>query len=162
MLRFNGNLQLSLQHAVDLAPDGLEELVLLDPLDEVVLSALLLHDARSFVGVDPNLFVSVLARSSSSDRLHDDGLGDHEGQFCLDMAGNDLGVHNQTIRNVVEADQNGVGEKERLGDINAADSAVIEGPFALQCLSYEVQVTSETRHLPIDPTESRQKWRAWT
>lgn len=71
--------------------------------------------------------MSVLARLSNGAEAHDDGLGDHEGQFGLHMGGDALGVNDKTISDVVEADEDGVGKEESLGDVNAADGGVVEG-----------------------------------
>lgn len=111
---------------IDLAPDRLEELGLLDALEQVVLATLLLDDGASLVGQDADLLVGVLAGDAVLGELHEDGLGSHEGQLLVDAGADDLGVDDEAVSDVVEGEQDGVGQQEHLGDVHAADGAVVE------------------------------------
>ena len=68
----------------------------------------------------------VLARDAVAGELHEDRLGRHEGQLLVDAGADNVGIHNKTVGNVVEGQQDGISQQEHLGDVHAADGAVVE------------------------------------
>ena len=92
--------RLGVQQVVQDPPYGFKVRVLLDPLDEVVLPALLLDDLRGLVGEDADALVGFLSVTRGAgvvgadagagaggrlcDERHDDVLGGHEGQLLRD------------------------------------------------------------------------------
>lgn len=124
-IRAAAGIQLSLEHAVELAPDGLEEVVALDAVDEVVGLALVLDHGAGLVGEDADLLMGLLARLAQGAQAHDDALGDHEGQLGLDVGGNALGVNDEAVGDVVEANEDGISQQEGLGDVDAAHGRII-------------------------------------
>ena len=58
---------------------------------------------------------------------HDDPLHRHERQFFVHLSPNHGWVDDQTGRDVVEGDEDGVGEEEDLGNVHAPDGGVVEG-----------------------------------
>jgi hypothetical protein len=122
-------LQLGIEHAIKLAPDGLEELGAPDAVDEIIRLALVLHDAAGLVRQNTDLLVGLLSGLSLRAQAHDDGLGDHERQLRLHVSGDTLGVDDQAVGDVVETNQDGVRQEEGFGDVDTADGGVVECAF---------------------------------
>lgn len=127
--------------------DSSEVRIVLDPLDEIVLSSLLLDDSSSLVGKDSDLLVSLLSVSSGLDDGHDDVLGgpevtnqsekservegegegegeeedEHERKLLGDSSSDDLGVDDETLEDVLEGAEDDIGGEESLGE---GDSSV--------------------------------------
>lgn len=115
------------EEGVELSPDGLEVVVLLDALDEVVVAALLLDDGTGLVREDTDLLVALLAVTAGLDNGHDDVLGGHEGELLVDPAADNLGVDDETLGDVLHGREEDVGGEERLGEGDTAVGRVVEG-----------------------------------
>ena len=57
--------------------------------------------------------MSFLPRLPFRNQLHDDALGDHERELLPHAGGDAHGVHDQSARYIVQADEDRVGEEER-------------------------------------------------
>ena len=125
-LRAPPSVQTRIEHVVQIAPDRLEELGRANAINEVVLLTLVLDVGTGLVGQDTDLLVGFLARLALCYESHDDGFCDHEGEFFLDACVDALGVDDEAGGDVVEGEEDGVGEEEHLGDVDAADGAVVE------------------------------------
>lgn len=104
--------QLGVDKAVDIAPDGTEELGLLDALEKVVAAALLLDDIGSLVGEDTDLLVGLLSGNTVGGELHEDGLGGHEGELLVDAGADDAWVEDNAVGNIVQGKEDRVGKEE--------------------------------------------------
>ncbi len=131
------NKRLGVQQVVQNPPYRFKIRVVFDPLDEVVLSALLLDHPCRLVGEDADAFVSFLSVTSGvgvgicvgtrgrlCDECHDDILGCHEGQLLGDSGGDDLGVNDEAFANILKGAQDDIGCEEGLGE---GDPAVCAG-----------------------------------
>ena len=63
---------------------------------------------------------ALLAGDTHGGQTHDDVLSDHERQLLHDVGVDNLGEHNEAFSDVLQSDQNGVGEKEHLRDVHPA------------------------------------------
>lgn len=97
------------QQLVQLVPDRSEEFVLLNPLDQIVLSSFLLDDSSSLVREHSDLLVTFLSVSSLLDDRHDDVFGGHEGEFLANSSSDDGGVDNKTLRDVLKGGEDDIG-----------------------------------------------------
>ena len=136
LLRRTPDKRLGIQQVVQDPPYRLEVCVISNPLDEVVLAALLLDHPRGLVGEDPDTFVRFLAVTDGAgvgtggclrDERHDDILSCHEGQLLRDARGNDLWVHDEAFAYILKGAQHDVCGEERLGK---GDPAVCTGTTA--------------------------------
>uniref|UniRef100_A0A1I8GNN2 BCL domain-containing protein n=2 Tax=Macrostomum lignano TaxID=282301 RepID=A0A1I8GNN2_9PLAT len=114
----------------------------LDPLDQVVVKAALLHlgcgllaqltdhlvaflERRSWRGHQSGL--SHLAIAASLHHGGQDVLGGHKGQLLLEMALDDHRVDHQAVEYAAQGAGNDVGGQERLRDAQAAVAGVVQG-----------------------------------
>jgi hypothetical protein len=118
LLRRPPNKRLGVQQVVQNLPDGLKPRVRSDPLDEVVLPALLLDHTRGLVGEDADALVGLLSVPGGRlcDERHDDVLGGHERQLLGDPRGDDLGVYDEALADILEGAQDDIGGEERFGE----------------------------------------------
>lgn len=65
------------QHRIEVTPDVLEVIILLNALDEIIVAALVLDNVASFVREYPDLLMGFLSRASLGDDLHKDSFGNH-------------------------------------------------------------------------------------
>lgn len=70
-----------------------------------------------------------LPRNALVHKLHDDVFRGHEGEFLLQLRADHGWEDDDAVGDVVEEDEEGVGEEEHFGDVDAADGAVIQGAF---------------------------------
>ena len=117
---------LGVEERVELGDNGGKVRLGLDALDEVVLAALLLDNSTGLVREDTDLLVALLAVAAGLDHGHDNVLGGHEGELLRDAAGNDLGVDDHTLADILEGGEEDVGGEERLGEGDAAVGRVVE------------------------------------
>ena len=106
---------------LQIGPDGLKVRILLNPLDQIVLSTLLLHNRTSLVREDTDVLMALLTITTLLDHGHDDVLGGHEGELLVDAALDDLGVDDEALGDVLEEGQEDVCGEEGLGQ---ADTTV--------------------------------------
>lgn len=77
------------------------------------------------------LFVGFLSGYAFGDKGHNNVFGCHEGDFGHEAAVDDGGVDDEAVGDVVEDDEEGVGEEGLFGDVGAADGGVVERSFEL-------------------------------
>ena len=114
-----------------------EELILLDPVNQVVLTALHLHCMNSLERENTNSFVCLLTRNSLMDKLHDNVFRSHERELLLYLRSNHGRKDNEAVSNVVEKDEKGVSQEEHLWDIDSADGTIVKSPLkplARECI----------------------------
>lgn len=58
---------------------------------------------------------------------HDNPLHSHERQFLVHLPPDHGRIDDQTRRDVVEGDEDGVSEEEHLRDVHAADGGIVKG-----------------------------------
>ncbi len=68
-----------------------------------------------------------LPRHPRVHEFHDDVFRGHEGEFFLQLGSDHGGEDDEAVGDVVEEDEEGVGEEEHFGDVDAPDGAVVEG-----------------------------------
>ena len=126
LLRRTPNKRLGIQEVVQNPPYWLKVRVPFDPLDEVVLPALLLDHPRGLVGEDADAFVGFLSVTGGRlcDERHDDVLGCHKGQLLCDSRGDDLGVNDEALADILKGAQNDIGCEKSLWE---GDPAVCTG-----------------------------------
>lgn len=131
------NVQLRLHHAIEISPNGLEELSLLDSLNKIVGLSKALNLVGGFEGQNADLLVSpswvstlmwrlrlsldlLLSGNTHSDQAHDDVLSDHERELGHDVGVDLEGEDDETLCDVLQGDGDGIGEEEHLGDVNSS------------------------------------------
>lgn len=60
------------------------------------------------------------------DHLHDDVLHRHEGKLLLELGPDHGRIRHQAVSDIVEADQDRIGQQEHLRDVDPANRAVVE------------------------------------
>jgi hypothetical protein len=86
-----------------------------EPLQEVVGPALFFDDRGGCLTVAADPLVQVLPVAAGRYRLHQDDLGRHEGQFGIEMGGDNFRIDDQAGGYVLAEDQDRVGGQESLG-----------------------------------------------
>ena len=76
---------------------------------------------------DPDPFVRLLPRHAPVNELHDDVFRRDERDFLLDLGPDHGGEDDEAVGDVVEEDEEGVGQEEHLRDVDPSDGAVVEG-----------------------------------
>merc|ERR1719333_1490010 len=112
LLRRPTNEGAGIHQAVNPVVDGGEVLTLLDPLDEVIVTALALDHVPCLVTEDPDLFMALLPVAPRLHHLHDEVLGGHERKLLCDEALNHLGVDDQALGDILQGHHDGVRSKE--------------------------------------------------
>lgn len=78
---------------------------------------------------DTRLLVCFLPRDAVVDESDEDILRGHEWEFLHQLRVNDGRKDDQTIRDVIEAIEDGVGQEEHFGDVHPADCAIVKTAF---------------------------------
>jgi len=120
---------LGIHQLIQLTPDRLKVGILLNPLDQIILSSLLLDYSSSLVGENTDLFVTFLPISSGFDHGHDDVFGSHEWKFLGDTTGNDGWVNYHSFTDVLERCKEDVGSEEGFGEGYSSVRTACQLPF---------------------------------
>lgn len=98
------------------------------------------------------------------DEGHDDVLGSHEGQLLRDAAGYNLGVHYQSLRDVLQRGEDDVGSQERFWQRDATICAAESEIFVLDCVSQSLDYRrwEKSHERTCRPVSSRTtvRWRS--
>ena len=109
-----------------LLPGHAEERVRGDAVQQVVLAALLLHDAGSLHGMDADALVELLAVRAALHGVHHDVFRRHERQLAPEMLRDHAGIHDEAVRDVGVQVQDPVHGEERLGDAEALVGGIVQ------------------------------------
>lgn len=104
-----------------------EETILFNPRDEVILRASRLHRLDRLTREDADALVGFLPRHARVHEFHDDVFRGHEREFLVQLGSDHGGEDDEAVGDVVEEDEEGVGEEEHFRDVDAPDGAVVEG-----------------------------------
>jgi hypothetical protein len=111
---------------VQLGHDVLEVRIPPDPLDQIILPSLLLHDGARLMAQHPDLLMGLLPVPSLLHDLHDDVLGRHERQLLVDSSSDDFRVDDEALKDVLEGGEDDVGGEEGLGEGHSTVGRVVE------------------------------------
>jgi len=106
-----------------------KELILLDPLDQIVLTALHLHRVNCLAREDTNTFMRLLTRNPQVDKLHNNVFRCHERDLLLYLGSNHSRKNDKAVSDVVEEDEKGISQEEHLWDVNSTDGAIVKSPL---------------------------------
>ena len=106
-----------------------KEHVLLDPLNQIVLTALHLHGINSLEREDTNTFMRLLTRNTPGDKLHNNIFRSYEWNLLLYLRPNHSRKNNKAVSDVVEEDEKGISQEEHLWDVNSTDGAIVKSPL---------------------------------
>ena len=106
--------------------DTYEQLILLDPLDQIVLTALHLHCMHGLKRQDTNAFMRLLTRNSLVNKFHYHVFRCYERDLLFDLRPNHSRKNNKTVSNVVEEDEKGISQEEHLWGVDSTNGAIVK------------------------------------